>query len=93
MVANWLLAREYLNDADKAAASFIELSKWTQAFASTPSSSQRMYKTGDLVFFCYNQDGLKDYLAASRKDSQVKVHGQRLELGECCISIWVSSSS
>jgi amino acid adenylation domain-containing protein len=78
VVEGSLLARGYLNDADKTAASFIESPKWRQAFASAPSSPRRMYKTGDLAR--YNQDGSMDYLG--RKDSQVKVHGQRLELGE-----------
>lgn len=70
-----LLAREYLNDAEKTASSFIINPKWATL---SRGQSRRMYKTGDLVR--YNQDGSLDYLG--RKDNQVKIHGQRLELGE-----------
>lgn len=37
-----------------------------------------MYKTGDLVKM--NEDGTFVYIG--RKDRQVKLHGQRIELGE-----------
>lgn len=71
-----LLAREYLNDPDKTLASFITNPAW--ADVDSISQIRRMYKTGDLVR--YNVDGSLDYLG--RKDSQVKIHGQRLELSE-----------
>jgi amino acid adenylation domain-containing protein/non-ribosomal peptide synthase protein (TIGR01720 family) len=70
-----LLARGYLNDPERTAASFIQEPRWAR---SAGPSNRRMYKTGDLVR--YNSNGTLDYLG--RKDSQVKVHGQRLELGE-----------
>lgn len=70
-----LLSRGYLNDPEKTTASFIENPPWVQQM---PSVNRRMYKTGDLVR--YNSDGSLDYLG--RKDSQVKINGQRLELGE-----------
>jgi amino acid adenylation domain-containing protein/non-ribosomal peptide synthase protein (TIGR01720 family) len=75
LVEGPLLARGYLNDAEKTASSFIHDPVWAQ---DGESGSRRMYKTGDLVR--YNTNGTLDYLG--RKDSQVKVHGQRLELGE-----------
>jgi amino acid adenylation domain-containing protein/non-ribosomal peptide synthase protein (TIGR01720 family) len=71
-----LLARGYLNDPDKTAASFIKDPAW--ANSKEKGTHRRMYKTGDLVR--HNSDGTLDYLG--RKDSQVKLHGQRLELGE-----------
>lgn len=71
-----LLARGYLNDPVKTAASFIQNPAWATPI---PSGKPRlMYKTGDLAR--YNSDGTLDYLG--RKDSQVKIHGQRVELGE-----------
>jgi amino acid adenylation domain-containing protein/non-ribosomal peptide synthase protein (TIGR01720 family) len=68
------LARGYLNDQEKTSEVFIEDPIW----ADESDRHQRMYKTGDLVR--YNSDGTLDYLG--RKDTQVKLHGQRLELGE-----------
>ena len=41
---------------------------------------RRMYKTGDLAYF--NGDGSITFVG--RKDTQVKVRGQRLELGMLC---------
>ena len=70
------LARGYLNDPEKTAAAFIESPGWLREFGHT--KPQVMYKTGDLVR--YNPDGSLMYLG--RKDNQVKVNGQRLELGE-----------
>jgi amino acid adenylation domain-containing protein/non-ribosomal peptide synthase protein (TIGR01720 family) len=71
-----LLARGYLNDPGKTATSFITDPLWAKNAGF--SLARRFYKTGDLVR--YNSDGTLDYLG--RKDTQVKLHGQRLELGE-----------
>jgi amino acid adenylation domain-containing protein/non-ribosomal peptide synthase protein (TIGR01720 family) len=71
-----LLARGYLNDTAKTTSSFVDYPAWIKD--SRANQSGRMYKTGDLVR--YNSDGTLDYLG--RKDTQVKLHGQRLELGE-----------
>lgn len=72
------LAREYLNNPTKTADTFINEPAWTKDFPSPLSSPRRIYKTGDLVK--YNPDGSIEYLG--RKDHQVKLHGQRMELGE-----------
>ncbi|KAH8586613.1 hypothetical protein B0O99DRAFT_695320 [Bisporella sp. PMI_857] len=74
------LSRGYLNDPARTAESFIINPPW----AASQSSQRRMYRTGDLV--CYNSDGT--FYFVGRKDSQLKVRGQRLELGEAqhCIS-------
>ncbi|PVH81870.1 nonribosomal peptide synthase [Cadophora sp. DSE1049] len=74
-----LLAREYINNPVKTAEAFIERPPWAAKF--TPpslSSAGRVYKTGDLVK--YNEDGSLTFIG--RKDNQVKLNGQRLELGE-----------
>lgn len=72
------LAREYLNNPEKNAESFILDPAWVKDFKSSVPSPRRIYKTGDLCY--YNPDGSIEYI--SRKDHQVKLHGQRMELGE-----------
>ena len=70
------LAREYLNNPAKTNAEFIENPRWASSFPTT--SASRIYKTGDLVR--YYPNGAIECLG--RKDHQVKLHGQRMELGE-----------
>ncbi len=67
------LAQGYLGDAALTAARFLP-----NPFASQPSPSDRIYKTGDLGR--YRPDGLVDF--AGRADFQVKIRGFRIELGE-----------
>lgn len=66
------LAREYLHDAEKTAKSFVTNPAWAIRAGS------RFYRTGDLVR--WNPDGTIRFVG--RKDTQVKVRGQRVELGE-----------
>ncbi|RAH82405.1 amino acid adenylation, partial [Aspergillus japonicus CBS 114.51] len=68
-----LMAREYLNNPQKTAAAFVV----PPAFLSLPSG-YRIYRTGDLV--CQHADGSFTYLG--RRDTQVKIRGQRVEIGE-----------
>ncbi|KAJ5050965.1 uncharacterized protein L3040_002832 [Drepanopeziza brunnea f. sp. 'multigermtubi'] len=82
------LAREYLNDAAKTRAAFIEDPKWS---VDGSGRHRRFYRTGDLVR--YSTTG--DILFVGRRDTQAKLHGQRIELGEieqgltkCCPSEW-----
>jgi amino acid adenylation domain-containing protein/non-ribosomal peptide synthase protein (TIGR01720 family) len=70
------LAREYLNNPEKTNAEFIDNPRWAAAFPTT--TANRIYKTGDLVR--YYPNGAIECLG--RKDHQVKLHGQRMELGE-----------
>ncbi|CAL5871063.1 uncharacterized protein PFLUO_LOCUS5309 [Penicillium psychrofluorescens] len=72
------LAREYLKNPEKTAETFIENPTWIKEFGTNLPSPRRIYLTGDLCY--YNQDGTVGYI--SRKDHQVKLHGQRMELGE-----------
>lgn len=76
MIEGPLLARGYLNDYSKTARSFIIDPAWIRKFGAR--RGRRFYKTGDLVR--WNRDGTLDYV--ERKDTQIKIHGQRLELGE-----------
>ncbi|RAK95786.1 nonribosomal peptide synthase Pes1 [Aspergillus ibericus CBS 121593] len=72
------LAREYLKNPKKTAEAFVDEPAWIKNFPSDLPSPRRIYKTGDLVK--YNSDGSVEYIG--RKDHQVKLHGQRMELGE-----------
>ncbi|KAH6855926.1 hypothetical protein B0I37DRAFT_366127 [Chaetomium sp. MPI-CAGE-AT-0009] len=73
-----LLARGYLGDAKKTAAAFVTDPAWLQYFDFGPRQGRRFYRTGDLVRQA--PDGSLTYLG--RQDTQVKLHGQRLEIGE-----------
>lgn len=70
-----IVGRGYLNNEEQTLAAFIENPTWLDTGT---QQSVRLYKTGDLVH--YNDDGTLQYVG--RKDSQVKVRGQRVELGE-----------
>lgn len=67
------LARGYLNDEARTTRAFIESPPWLP-----PGPYRRVYRTGDLVR--YNDDGTIEYVG--RRDTQVKLRGQRLEPGE-----------
>ena len=67
------VARGYLNDVAKTKTSFISAPAWASEVGSS-RSKWKMYKTGDLVRVC--QDGTIGFVG--RKDTQVKVHGQRV---------------
>lgn len=71
-----ILARGYLHDPGKTNMAFLIDPDWVHRFGS--STGRRFYKTGDLVR--YDTDGT--LLFIGRKDSQVKLRGQRVELGE-----------
>ena len=70
------LARGYLSDLIKTQAAFIKSPCWPQG--ARPKRPRRIYKTGDLVR--QSSDGTFDFVG--RKDLQVKVRGQRVEIGE-----------
>ena len=75
-----IVAKGYLNDAQKTAESFISRPNWFHEpeFKPPEASSRRIYRTGDLAYF--KPDG--SLMFVGRKDSQVKLRGQRIELGE-----------
>lgn len=70
------LARGYLDDTQKTQASFVKSPTWPNTAKS--KRARRIYKTGDLVR--QNCNGTFDFVG--RKDLQVKVRGQRVEIGE-----------
>ncbi|KIE00723.1 nonribosomal peptide synthase, partial [Metarhizium majus ARSEF 297] len=74
-----LVGHGYLGDEAKTSAVFIHNPPWLlRGRAGKPGRNGRLYKTGDLVR--YNSDGT--LLFVGRKDAQVKINGQRVELGE-----------
>lgn len=79
------LARCY-NDPQKTAESFIFDPKWSRDHTEEPRH-RRFYKTGDLVRYNSTNGSLS---FVGRKDTQIKVHGQRVELRE--IEHHISSS-
>ena len=70
------LARGYLDDLAKTQDAFIKSPAWPRGAGI--NRPRRIYKTGDLVR--QNSDGTFDFVG--RKDLQLKVRGQRVELGE-----------
>lgn len=82
LVEGPILARGYLNDTKRTTEAFIEPPGWFSTFYERNNEwsrrGGRMYKTGDLVQ--YNPDGSLTFVG--RKDTQVKIRGQRVELGE-----------
>lgn len=71
------LARGYLNNPEKTNAAFIENPQWLRENG-VVVSKRRLYKTGDLVR--YQSDGSLRFIG--RKDTQIKIRGQRVELSE-----------
>lgn len=69
-----MVARGYLGDDEKTAASF----SGGESFLGSIAPLSRFYRTGDLGRL--NVDGTIDFFG--RKDGQVKINGQRVELGE-----------
>ncbi|KAJ4300587.1 Nonribosomal peptide synthetase 4 [Collariella sp. IMI 366227] len=76
-----IVGQGYLNDPEKTAAAFIEDPSWlTAGHGSYTGRRGRLYKTGDLGK--YDPDGSGEIVFVGRKDTQVKLRGQRVELGE-----------
>lgn len=77
------VARGYANQPDETAASFISPPSWAPARAKAIANGRRFYRTGD--FARYYPDG--SLVFVGRRDNQVKIRGQRFELGDVEISI------
>ncbi|PHH78035.1 hypothetical protein CDD80_7450 [Ophiocordyceps camponoti-rufipedis] len=76
-----LVGLGYLNEPEKTAASFFQDPAWLtrgSADGKRPGRRGRVYRTGDLVQQL--EDG--SFLFVGRKDTQVKIRGQRVELGD-----------
>lgn len=85
-----LVGAGYLDDSEKTAAAFISDPQWlVSGTPQHPGRRGRIYKTGDLAR--YNADGTISYIG--RKDAQVKINGQRVELAEIEAQILLQCSS
>lgn len=75
-----IVGQGYLNRPEQTAAVFIEAPNWLLGGASGISGGRhgRLYKTGDLGRF--DEEGR--IIIQGRKDTQVKIRGNRVELGE-----------
>ncbi|CBF76036.1 hypothetical protein AN3496.2 [Aspergillus nidulans FGSC A4] len=86
-----MLSRGYLNDPEKTAGAFITNPAFVKHLeAATPAwkvlfqkSERRFYRSGDLVR--QKRDGSLVHMG--RRDTQVKIRGQRVEIGE--IEYWI----
>ncbi|KAK2755921.1 NRPS [Arachnomyces sp. PD_36] len=70
------LLREYLSNPTRTAQSVLASPEWMPRFSE--SGWDRVYRTGDLA--CYNADGTFEF--GGRADTQVKIRGLRIELGD-----------
>ncbi|OBT64960.1 Nonribosomal Peptide Synthase (NRPS) [Pseudogymnoascus sp. 23342-1-I1] len=81
LVEGPIVGQGYLNDPTKTAEVFINDPQWLVAGHNGYAGRQgRLYKTGDLGK--YDPDGSGGIVFVGRKDTQVKLRGQRVELGE-----------
>ena len=71
-----LVGRGYMNDEKKTAAAFIPAPIWLKRFRNGAPSA--IYRTGDICR--YTTNGILEYIG--RNDLQVKIRGQRIEMGE-----------
>lgn len=81
LVEGPIVGQGYLNDPEKTATVFINDPAWLlRGHDKFVGRRGRLYKTGDLGK--YDPDGSGGIIFAGRKDTQVKLRGQRVELGE-----------
>ncbi|KAG6242263.1 D-lysergyl-peptide-synthetase subunit 1, partial [Claviceps purpurea] len=80
LIEGHTLSRGYLGDLDKTNAVFLALPDWLRDFRADCNQGQghRAYLTGDIVR--QNSDGSISFVR--RKDAQVKIRGQRVELAD-----------
>jgi amino acid adenylation domain-containing protein len=70
-----LLAREYINDRQKTEKSFVANPAWSRVIG---LDGRRFYRTGDLCRMGSNGD----IIYIGRRDTQTKIRGQRIDIGE-----------
>jgi amino acid adenylation domain-containing protein len=81
LVEGPIVGQGYYNQPDKTKEVFIKDPTWlVEGTKNIKGRNGRLYKTGDLVR--YDPDGTGAIVFVGRKDTQVKIRGQRVELGE-----------
>lgn len=78
LVEGPILARGYLNNPEKTRSVFIAPPPWRQMLDSDIGPCERLYRTGDMAL----QSSSGNFHYVGRKDAQVKLNGQRLEVQE-----------
>ncbi|KAB8233936.1 nonribosomal peptide synthase [Aspergillus alliaceus] len=76
IIGGAIVGRGYLNRPAQTEAAFIKNADWKRSFGL--EDSYRLYRTGDLAKY----DGYGNIIYVGRKDTQIKINGQRVELGE-----------
>lgn len=75
---DWVAGDLYIGGVGLAKGYWRDTAKTAESFIRHPSTGERLYRTGDLGR--YRHDGEIEFLG--RRDSQVKIQGFRVELGE-----------
>ena len=83
LVEGNILGDGYLKDEQKTKAAFIDAPEWLRALYPERARNRRLYRTGDLVR--QRPDGSLVFIG--RRDTQIKVHGVRLEAGHIEVKI------
>lgn len=78
LVEGPIVGKGYINNPEATQAAFLQPPPWLWDMRNGLDPNTRLYRTGDLVR--YRPDG--QISIAGRKDAQVKIRGQRIELGE-----------
>lgn len=79
LLVEGILASGYLGEPDLTSKAFLNNPPWLMAGSmSRPGRKGRVYKTGDLVY--HHPDGSGRLVFVGRKDSQVKIRGNRIEM-------------
>jgi amino acid adenylation domain-containing protein len=78
MIESSALARAYINNVKETARTFVERPRWLQTIPPSGDRSQCLL-TGDIVRY---QDLHGSIQLVGRKETQTKIRGQRVELGE-----------